>query len=286
MNRLFAFLALPALLCAVPAAAQSTYPTAAGGRVAGVVALQCDTNGANCAPVTTANPAGPNQVVGNIAEGATDSGNPVKIGAVARNSTGAVENYTDGQRTELQATPTGAIYVAPAGVAIAVDTAGAAGFFATPNYAQEATRYVQGVSPQVYSGSAMVTMRGEANGLVTQPALSATFWQYAAVSGGIVSSTADVAVKAAAGASVRNFVCTLDITHATLSAASEIVVKDGATVLWRGLLQTTATDSGAGAGKLIFSPCLRGTANTAVNVAMITSVTGGVYVNVSGYTGS
>lgn len=44
-------LAALALLCAAtPVLAQSTYPTVAGGRVAGVVVLACDTNGANCAP--------------------------------------------------------------------------------------------------------------------------------------------------------------------------------------------------------------------------------------------
>lgn len=141
-----------------------------------------------------------------------------------------------------------------------------------------AQTYVVPVAP---SGAAIT----DSNGQAVQPALSTQFWSYAGVTGGIVSSTADVAVKTAAGAGVRNYVCGIGVSHDVLSAASEIVVKDGSTVLWRGRLQTPASDVSGGAGHISFSPCLRGTANTAVNVAMITSVTGGVIVDLTGYTG-
>ena len=50
IRRLVAFVAL--LCMGATAFAQSTYPTQYGGRVAGVVPLVCDTNGANCAPST------------------------------------------------------------------------------------------------------------------------------------------------------------------------------------------------------------------------------------------
>lgn len=148
----------------------------------------------------------------------------------------------------------------------------------TPALAQEA---VQIVSP---SGAAAAPV--DANGLVVQPSLGANIWSYAGVAGGIVSSTADVTVKAAGAAGVRNYVCTLDVSHDLLSAVTEIVVKDGSTVLWRGKLQTPAMDIAGGAGKLTFMPCLRGTAATAVNVALTVSVTGGVFINVTGNTGS
>ena len=42
-------------------------------------------------------------------------------------------------------------------------------------------------------------------------------WQYAAIAGGIVSSTADVAIKAAAGAGVRNYLTTVTVAHDTQS---------------------------------------------------------------------
>ncbi len=98
-----------------------------------------------------------------------------------------------------------------------------------------------------------------------------------------VAGTADVAIAAARGASVRNYVKSLTISHDTLSAATEIVVKDGATVIYRGKLQTAAIEGGS---ELIFDPPLRGTANTAVNVALISSVTDGVFVNATGWTGN
>ncbi len=283
MKRLLALFALPALLCAAPALAQSTYPTAAGGRAAGVVPLQCDTNGANCVPAGTAGApaAGAQQVQGNVADAAADSGNTVKVGGRFNTSP---PNYTDGLRGPLQLDNRGNL-----NVALAVP--GTPFYFgSTAMSADGNSGVINSLNSATYSlvfnGATWDRARGDFNGQVVQPALSSTFWQYAAASGGIVSSTADVAIKAAAGASVRNYLCTLDISHDTLSAASEIVVKDGATVVWRGRLQTAAADISAGAGKLVFTPCLRGTANTAMNVAMITSVTGGVYVNATGYTGS
>lgn len=268
------------------ARAQSTYPTAAGSnvKVPGTVPLQCNSSGQACAPVSASNPAGPNQVVGNVASGAADSGNPVKTGGVIR--TGATPaTYVNGNRADANMDAFGNLVTALAGVATSPDTA-----VTTTIYSYNRDTY-GGFGPiavggQVWDGTQHRAQRGDANGAVTQPALSSTFWNYAAVSGGIVSSTADVAVKAAGGASVRNYVCTIDISHALLSAASEVVLKDGATTIWRGLVQTAATDVGGGAGKVTFAPCLRGTANTAVNFAMITSATGGVYVNLTGYTGS
>ena len=123
----------------------------------------------------------------------------------------------------------------------------------------------------------------DANGTVTQPALSSTFWQYAAVAGGIVNSTADVAIKAAAGAGVRNFLSSLVVPHDALGAASEYVIKDGATVIYRGKAHAAMTEG----VPINFDPPLRGTANTALNFALITlTVTGGTFVNAQGYTGA
>lgn len=172
--------------------------------------------------------------------------------------------------------------------------------FASPAFAQstvgvyKATPPVltDGVQQQVLLDAAgnlrVVQPVSDANGNVTQPALSSTYWYYAAATGGIVNTTTAVTVKAAAGASVRNYVCSIDISHDVLGAATELVINDGAagTVMWRGKLQTAAADSSIGAGKLVFSPCLRGTANTLVEVKTVTAVTGGVLVNLTGYTGS
>lgn len=283
--RIFPLLGAALLALAGPAVAQSVYGTAAGQnvKVVGVVPLQCNSGGAACAPVTAANPAGPSQVVGNVASGAADSGNPVKVGGVYNSANPAPAT---GQRVDMQMDGAGQVRATISKNFGTIADGWNFGYIAAPYIAELASPGPLATFSMTYNGATLDIARGDKNGIVTQPALSATFWQYAAVTGGIVSSTADVAVKAAAGAGVRNYVCTIDISHDVLSAASEIVAKDGSTVIWRGKLQTPAIDVGAGAGKITFTPCLRGTANTAVNVAMITSATGGVFVNASGYTGS
>lgn len=108
------------------------------------------------------------------------------------------------------------------------------------------------------------------------------FWQYAAGAGGIASSTADVVLKAATPGA-RNYISSLSICHDTLGAVTECMVKDGSTVIWRGKLQTAAIDIGNGAGSVTFNPPLRGSVNTALNFALGTSTTGGVFVNAQGY---
>lgn len=219
-------------------------------------------------------------VQGPTATGAAQQGNPVPIGCVY---TTTLPILTDGVGAQAQCGTRGSINAQLRGV----DSVGGMQTSAS-NSDGTAVSSVNGVYGLnlVFNGTTVDRMRGDTNGAVMQPALSSTFWGYAAVAGGIVSSTADVAVKAAAGASVRNYLCTIDISHDLLSAATEVVAKDGATVIWRSRLQTPATDISGGAGKITFNPCLRGTVNTAVNVALITSVTGGVYVNATGYTGS
>lgn len=117
-----------------------------------------------------------------------------------------------------------------------------------------------------------------------QPAPVGSFWSYVAPTSGIAPSTAQTAAKAAAGAAVRNYIQSAQISHATLSAAVECVIQDGSTALWRGVLQTAATDSGA--YTLNFEPPLRGSLNTAVNYTFSGSATGGVYVNLQGFTGA
>lgn len=118
--------------------------------------------------------------------------------------------------------------------------------------------------------------------VVVADAPSDLTWQYAAASTGIVNSTADVAIKAAAGAGVRNFLKSLDIMAEALATATELVVKDGATVIYRTKLTTAGLPGGR---TVVFDPPLRGTANTALNVALITaSATGAVYVNATGFT--
>lgn len=110
---------------------------------------------------------------------------------------------------------------------------------------------------------------------------TAEYWQYAAAASGIVNTTTAVTIKAAAGASVRNYITGLSIQTATLGAATELAIRDGAggTVIWRTQLQTTALPL----TNIEFPTPLRGTANTLLEVVTLTAVTGGVYVNVQGF---
>lgn len=277
--------ALAMASCAQPALAQASYPTAASGvRVAGVVPLQCNASGAACAPITATNPAGPSQVVGNVASAATDSGNPVKIGGVyLSNPPGTL---VSGQRADLTVDVYQALSVNIAGVSNAPIDSNTASIGvsnrAAPGSAVGLALNVQG---HYWNGTNVIAQRGDTNGAVVQPALSSTFWNYPAASTGIVNSTTAVTVKAAAGAGVRNYVCTLAIDHDALGVATEFAVRDGAagTVMARFKLQTAMNE-----GRIVtFSPCLKGTANTLVEVVTLTaSVTGGTYANLSGYTGN
>lgn len=105
-------------------------------------------------------------------------------------------------------------------------------------------------------------------------------WSYAAASGGITNTT-DVVIKAAAGASIRNYLTSISVTNASATISTEVVVKDGATVIWRGFVGTSALLNSA--VNVTFPTPLKSTANTALNVACITTGSA-VYVNAQGYT--
>jgi hypothetical protein len=100
-------------------------------------------------------------------------------------------------------------------------------------------------------------------------------WQYAAASGGIVN-TADNVLIAAAGAGIKNYLTGFSIANAS-ATASEVVVKDGSTVIWRTYLAANAPIQ-----SIKFVTPLQSSANTALNVACITTGTQ-TYINAQGY---
>ena len=104
-------------------------------------------------------------------------------------------------------------------------------------------------------------------------------WQYAAAAGGITASTADVAIKAAGAASIRNYITSITIASEPLVSATELVIKEGATVIWRTKIPTT----GMALTHIEFPTPLKGAAATALNVATLTSNVGAVYFNAQGY---
>lgn len=160
--------------------------------------------------------------------------------------------------------------------------------FAQSTYPTPSGPRVNGVVPLTCSttGTNCVPVAGDANGMVVQSAPSATYWFYAAATGGITNTTTAVTIKTAAGAGVRNYVKSMECSADTLGAATEFAIRDGAsgTVLYRSKLQTTGLPDGR---EVTFDPPLKGTANTLVEIVTLTaSVTGGVYCNFQGYTGS
>jgi hypothetical protein len=117
---------------------------------------------------------------------------------------------------------------------------------------------------------------------VTYPyALPGSTWNYAAAAGGLVNTTG-VSAKAAAGAGVRNYVTGCQVINSHQTTGTEVLIRDGAagTVLHRGWAQP------AGGGFACdFNPPLRGTANTLIEIAEVTTTaTAGVLVNLQGFT--
>jgi hypothetical protein len=105
-------------------------------------------------------------------------------------------------------------------------------------------------------------------------------WQYAAAAGGITNSTADVVIKTAGAASVRNYITSISIMSETLATATELVVKEGANILFR----TKIPLAGQPLTHVEFPTPLKGAAATQLSVALLTaSATGAVYFNAQGY---
>jgi hypothetical protein len=108
-------------------------------------------------------------------------------------------------------------------------------------------------------------------------------WQYAAAASGIVNTTTAVTIKAAAGASLRNYITGIDLKAEALTNATEIAIRDGAggTVIWRTKIST----GGLLAGRSITFPTpITGTAATLLEVVTLTaSGAGAVYFNATGF---
>ena len=101
-------------------------------------------------------------------------------------------------------------------------------------------------------------------------------WSYAAAAGGVINTT-DVILAAAAGAGLRRYITALTLSNPS-AVATEVVLKDGATVIWRGHLPANAVNV-----PVAFQNPLKTTANTALNFACITTGAA-VYVNAQGFT--
>ena len=243
--------------------------------------LQLDING-NLKVVGSATGSSADQVQGNVASGAADSGNPVKVGCVYN---AAAPTVASGQRVDCQASTRGSL-----NVSIKDDTNGFPASFALLNAAVSQSSYAGLVNIGVvygFDGTNLARVPGDTSGLVVQKGLSSTAWTYASGTAGILSNTtAAVTFKAAAGASIRNYIDSCQINTTAFGSASPLAFRDGAggTVIFAlnvpsaGFLNPVS---------IVFETPLKSTANTLLEVVTTTAnVSGTAYVNCQGHTGS
>lgn len=121
---------------------------------------------------------------------------------------------------------------------------------------------VQPVRLMTAAGAALPDVRAE-----HPHAVPADHFQFAGPVGGTVDAV-DLVVAAARAAGIRNYLAGIQYLN-TSAVASEIVVKDGSTVIWRGMAPASMTSLAT----VRFSVPLKGTAATAMNVAMVTTLT-------------
>lgn len=108
---------------------------------------------------------------------------------------------------------------------------------------------------------ALATLTGKQ--VVVPYAIPASTWAYA--SPAAVTDTSDDVAKANA-AGLRNYITGIQVFNSHDTQGTAVVIKDGSTVIWQGW----AEQAGGGCSAK-FDPPLRGTVNTAVNVANVSS---------------
>jgi hypothetical protein len=120
--------------------------------------------------------------------------------------------------------------------------------------------------------------------LISVPSVTKTTtdWSYAAAASGIVNTTSAVTIKAAASTGIRNYITSIDFMSESLTNATELAIRDGAsgTVLWRTKIPATTVTR----QQVVFPKPLFGTAATLLEVVTLSaSGTGAVYFNATGY---
>ena len=119
--------------------------------------------------------------------------------------------------------------------------------------------------------------------LVTAPySIPDLHWQYATPSGAPITDTVDVAIKATAGAGIRNYITGIQIFNSHATVGTVVVIKDGATTIWTGYVPPNLAAAPNSPVIISFNVPLRGTANTAFNFACITTGTN-TYVSAQGF---
>jgi hypothetical protein len=106
-----------------------------------------------------------------------------------------------------------------------------------------------------------------------------TAWSYVAATGGITDTNA-VTIKAAAGAGKRNYIKSCQFANSGAAGTAIRLVNGAAgTVIWRGYIGAAVSNQ-----NIIFEVPLMSSANTLLEVSMVSGTTIAVYVNCQGYT--
>ena len=120
---------------------------------------------------------------------------------------------------------------------------------------------------------------GAAGSIATAATAQAGGWSYAAATGGI-TDTADLTLAAAPGNLKANYLTALQVQNRHAATATEVVVKSGSTVLFRGW----AAANGGGFNVTFARPLVAAN-NTALTVACVTTGTA-TLVNAQGFIGA
>jgi hypothetical protein len=211
-------------------------------------------------------------VTGRAEDAAHSTGHEGVVILAVRRDTAAVGSDTDGDYSTVNVDSAGRVYVNSAGTA--AHDAAIAG-----NPVRIGGRAVSADVTAVTAGDAVDLIATLTGKQVVYPfALPGTSWSYA--SPAAVTDTADDEAKAAGAAGVRHYITGVQVFNGHDTVGTEVVIKDGSTVLWRGWAEQTG-----GGCSAQFNPPLRGTAATAVNVANVTN-SSSTYFNLQGFSAS
>jgi hypothetical protein len=119
------------------------------------------------------------------------------------------------------------------------------------------------------------TMTSSGAKVIKQFTVPEAEWSF---TGAAVTNTADVVLAATAGASLRRYITGLQVKN-TNATPTEIVIKDGATIIWRSHVSASMLN----ADSFQFAVPLKTSANAAINFACITTGAN-VYVAAQGFT--
>lgn len=138
--------------------------------------------------------------------------------------------------------------------------------------------------PSAGTANDITTLDVDSDNRLAVNAFGANATNFYSSCGTATASTSNVAIKAAGGGSVRNYVSTITCSSSDADNATDLAFKDGTTVVAVGGVSQMAAGA-AGSFTANFSPPIRGTGNTAFNFATNVS-TSSVVCCAQGFTSS